>query len=79
MPENGSACCKILFPVECHTLTGGPTAPANTERLYQNTDISKFSQRPPELGYIGIWLYCTPFVLNKHLQDRCIAESNVAS
>jgi len=39
MTDNGQACCKILFHVVCHTLTGPPTASADTEWQYRNTDI----------------------------------------
>ena len=45
MPGNGWACCNILFPVVCHTLTGQPTASTDTQRLHRNMDISKFSKR----------------------------------
>jgi len=45
---------QIFFPVVCHTLTGRPTASADTQQLYRNMDISKFSKRSPELQYIKI-------------------------
>jgi len=45
MTGNGWACCNILFPVVCHTLTGQPTASTDTQRLHRNMDISKFSKR----------------------------------
>ena len=45
MTGNGWACCNILFPMVCHTLTGQPTASTDTQRLHRNMDISKFSKR----------------------------------